>query len=304
MRITQNTIVDSIKTAVSMKQSEFAEMQMQLASGRRNLRRSDNTTETAEEMRLKETERETNRWSNNVIYAEGWSDITDSQLNTLNNYMSRVREISVEGNVGVWEDAAREDLASDIDNILEGIFDLSNAKYDGIPIFAGTDTGQDAFTATRDANGMITAVTYNGNDTAKSMQISESGSVDYSFYGAGADGVFGSTDEGVDVFQSLIDLRDQFRNGQQPTDAQLQAVYEAADHVTRKTIENGYKYNQLERLESRLSDQKLNHKLQRSALEDVDFASAAVELSQLQASYQASLQMVSTMNSLSIVNAI
>ena len=61
-----------------------------------------------------QTQQETERWLSNVNYAEGWSSISVTQLDTLTDYMQRIREITVEGNAGIWENKTREDLANDI----------------------------------------------------------------------------------------------------------------------------------------------------------------------------------------------
>lgn len=80
--------------------------------------------------------------------------------------LSEARVVLLDANnVHSDPEVTAEVFAREIDGVLETIFDAANeVSTDGRALFGGTDSDDKPFTATRDANGRITSVSYNGSD--------------------------------------------------------------------------------------------------------------------------------------------
>ena len=118
----------------------------------------------------------------------------------------------------------------------------------------------------------------------------------------------------MDIFQNLINIRDALADGELPEDVEndgtghcytpLSDLQYNLDHVIQKYVETGVQAKGFDAMKTDLTNMELVFKTQISKLGDTDIASAATELSQLQASYQASLQITAKVNDLSLLNYI
>jgi len=153
----------------------------------------------------------------------------------------------------------------------------------------------------------ITSVQYNGSVSTRTTQIAENKTnVDYGIAGAGENGLFIVTDsdgnEELNVFDSLIHLRDALENGGQPGESTLEAVHESLAHITDNVVYNSVNQKKLESMETTISAASISFTNRLSDVEDLDIALAASQLSALEVGLQASLQMVSRMNSMQLIN--
>ncbi|OVE77391.1 flagellar hook-associated protein 3 [bacterium F16] len=302
MRIAHTTLVDNLAQAVKDQKSLLAQSQIQIASGQRNLRRSDDTAAAREISTLENDQTQETQYQKNIDHAVFWSQVTDGKLDNLNSLAQRIQELSVAARNGTQPDSYRKDLAEEANNILEDIYNLANTTVDGVPIFGGTDTANAPFTATRDAAGDITAVTFNANNLLRKVQIGATATAEYGVAGGGADGVFESTDKATNLFTTIANLRDVLRTGEVPDDPTAQAVEVATDNVIDKVVDNGLKQKRFQGLAEKFLDVEMERRNRISQLKDVDIAQAAIELSQMQASYQASLQVAARIGSMNIMN--
>ncbi len=301
MRIAHSTLVDQVRYAIANNSSDLMQKQIEIASGKAFTRRSQDSVSAVQAANLEMIQNRSDQWESNIDHGVFWSQVTGVKLDNLNDIMHRMREITTAASNGTHPASYREDLAEEVNNALEDILDLANTELDGVPLFAGTATGQAPFTATR-TDGEISAVTYNGNGTNRQIQISDNATDSYGMAGGGTDGAFIASDDSIDLFQALIDFRDELRTGTVPVDTTTSAVSGAADHVIDKIVTNGLKQKRFQNLSDKMINMEEVSRNRISQLKDIDLAEAATELSQLQASYQASLQMAARINQISLMN--
>src|SRR5690606_26362898 len=122
--------------------------------------------------------------------------------------LQRAQELSVQAANETVDTDSLNSLALEIDQLLESTVVEANRRINDRSIFAGTRTTADAFDVTR-VGGEITAVTYAGNAESIEIEIAEGVRSPINEPG---DAAFQST---VDIFQTLIDLRDSMRAGDQ-----------------------------------------------------------------------------------------
>src|SRR6185295_17289455 len=150
---------------------------------------------------------------------------------------------------------------------------------------------------TTDANGNVTAVTYQGNAEVASVEIAQGVTLSASVPGAnttgsGARGVITDSRSGADLFNHLIGLRDALLAGDQTAISGTLKTQLAADEenfLIHVGI-NGALQSQLETAQKLAAHNQDSIESSVSKEADVDLAQTLVELSQTQTAYQAALQ--------------
>ena len=202
----------------------------------------------------------------------------------MNQLVIRAKELALQSSNGINGPAQMNAFAVEINQIIENVFQQSNHVTNGRYIFAGTHTDNPAFSATRDANGDITAVTFDGNDTKINSEVS--------------DGVYISTNEtgqdvflsSVSIFQTLIDLRDNLRaNNSGAIQTQLTELDQSRDQLLGAVSRVGATQNRLENIDSGLRDLQTQLQDVLSQAIDADYADVLVHLNAESNAYQAAL---------------
>lgn len=219
----------------------------------------------------------------------------------------RAGEIAIRAD-GLAGSAGLNDLAIEIDQLLLQAVQAANARHRGDTLFAGTRSGEPAFTPTTDVDGRVIAVTYNGN--LDPLEISVDDTVTFSAHtlgantsGGGARGLISDSRVGADFFQHLIDLRDHLKAGD------LNAV--ALDREALAADEENLLFHLgsqgaiQQRLETTLSMTKGRSESIATLVSneaDADFAQTIVRLNEVQTAYQAALQTGATLLSQSLLD--
>lgn len=305
MRIASHTLADTLANSVAKNQMEYGAEQIRISSGKAYQKRSENCDDAARAAGLQQSRALAAQFQSNIQQATAWTSVTESRLTSIVDQMARVQEIGVEGNDSTLTGSAREALAQELDGLLEDLLAQANAQYDDAPVFGSTGAASEPVAATRDANGRLLGVTYAaGTDTARSVQANGTTSVAYGTCATGPDGVFADSASGRDLFQSVIDLRDQIRTGGAVTDTTLAAVADSCTGATQALLRTGLQGNRLATLEQQAGDLDVVQQKRLSELTDTDLASAISRLSELEASLQASLQMASSVGDMSLAKYI
>ena len=322
-----NALVDAMKT----NRDGYSRLQIQISTGQKYLARSDDPIETNEAASLENITAQINQWRKNVNTCIDWEKASDSVLQSILETMQRANEVVVEANDGT-NAANRTTIAEEIDAVIESLANDANSKYTGSYLFSGVGgtnmTGIDPFAITRDASGKITSVDYQGSTDRRIVQISDTGSTQYGIVGEGT--ASGTPDEDigifkfenyenvaaegdpqdwqnveVNIFDTLIDLRDSLKDSDfTDWEKKLNRVQAGLDHVITKVIDNATSQQKFEQIENNLDALESSQVSRLSDLEDLDMAVAFNNLTMMQTNLQASLQMITRMNALSIVNFI
>ncbi len=101
-----------------------------------------------------------------------------------------------------------------------------------------------------------------------------------------------SANQKNDIFNTLINIRNSLKNGNMPTQEQVDAVTNFNNHLLDKVAENGNTTNQLSDMNNLIDSQKLEIQKLVSNIQDVDTAQASIDLQNqdylLQLSYKVS----------------
>jgi len=284
MRITEGLIASRNLADLQRANSAVAKANQQVSTGNRILKPSDDPQGTQQALRLRGDLAATSKYIDTANAAQGWAQAADDALGDINDVLQTARGLLVQGGNDTMSQKDRNDLATQIDQLIKQAKASGNATFDGQYIFAGQKTD----TAPYDPDG---ADTYNGDTGAIVRTIGPGVSVQLngttgSVLGNGADGK---------ALQVLRDIATHLRGGT-PADTNalrttdLKAIDASLQDVSTARAEAGALSNRLTTAVNRLTDVQTSTEKLRTGVEYVDLAEAISQLSSQQAVYQAALQ--------------
>tara|TARA_R110001592_G_scaffold42248_1_gene137263 strand:- start:590 stop:1513 length:924 start_codon:yes stop_codon:yes gene_type:complete len=288
VRTTQRLLIDRVLSDLSIQQREILRLQEQLSTGQKVNRPSDDSLATRRAISAQGEISRNEQYATNISTTSPGLVATDSALTTTIDVIQRVRELTIQGSSGTNAQLQRDQIAIEVDQLIESLLVQANSISNERFIFGGTVTLSPPFEATRDVDGQITGVNYLGNDQTFSIEIqagiqvaaNEPGSKVFAAAGTG----------GQDIFQTLIDIRENLNSGDVAAlETRLTELSAAQDQVLVSTARIGATQNRLERVDSNLQDINLQLLGVIADNIDADFAKTIVELNAQTNSLQASL---------------
>jgi flagellar hook-associated protein 3 FlgL len=265
----------------------LARTQHKLSTGKEILRPSDDPLATHRALSLREELEGLRQYQTNVIEGVAWQTVSDIAFQRMNDYITRSRELVVQGASDGTSQEGRAAIAEEIDQLIEALKQEANSSYAGRFIFAGTATDVPPY-AVGGADG------YAGNTETFARQIGPGVSVPVN---ARADALLGGGQAANDdrLLDVLRDVAQHLRSGA-PADAQLLRTSDISrldanvDVLLGLRAEVGALSNRLEVAGSRLAEIEENTGKLLSQTEDADMAETMVDFSMQQAVYQSALR--------------
>ncbi len=137
MRISNNMIYSNAYYNMMHSEEVINEKNQQISSGKRIGIPSDDPIGTSRAMTYRTGITEVAQYTNNSNQAESWLNITDSSLQTVSNYLDRVRELVTKGANSTNPTEGWEAMADEIDQIRDGIVEVANTTIDNRYVFGG-----------------------------------------------------------------------------------------------------------------------------------------------------------------------
>ncbi|NNF51016.1 MAG: flagellar hook-associated protein FlgL [Gammaproteobacteria bacterium] len=169
MRISSNTLARSYLAVTQRNQAELLRTQIQLATGRRVNRPSDDPGAAVRIEALTRGLKTHEVHEQNAEAARRRLSIEDEALGQVSGILDRMRELTIRANTAVLDDVSRAGIADEVRQLSEGLVQLGNSKDGrGEYLFAGFRVGQPAFARQGDE------VVYQGDQGRRQLQIGES----------------------------------------------------------------------------------------------------------------------------------
>ncbi len=168
LRVTSATLNRSVMDGLQGNLSRLQKTQEQLASGRRINRMSDSPVDGAAAMRLRAEQAANEQLGRNIDDGLNTLGAADRTFTSMSPLLLRVRQLVVSGLNGANGPSERAAMATEVDQLKDGLIALANTQYLGRPIFAGT---QDVSAAYDTTTGV-----YLGNAVAVQRSVSTDGS--------------------------------------------------------------------------------------------------------------------------------
>jgi flagellar hook-associated protein 3 FlgL len=201
-----------------------------------------------------------------------------------------VRDLLIQGSSDSVDAVSRESIAKEVDQLLAGIKESSNATYQGRYVFSGTRTDQPPYPLPEPAPP-ANPDAFQGSPQQIQRQIGPGVTMEVSVSIADVLGQGQAAADGG-ILASLRDISQHLRAGDgaalRTTD--LAALDANLDALLGVRALNGSRQNRLESALTRLSEVEESTLTQLSETEDVDIAKALIDFNSQQAAYQAALK--------------
>nr|WP_313404730.1 flagellar hook-associated protein 3 [Pseudomonas sp.] len=153
--------------------ADIVKTQQQISSGVRIQTPADDPVGAARLLQLDQQQEQLKQYSTNMTTATNSLTNENALLDTVSNVLQRARELTVKAGGGSLSDEDRSSIASELDQITDQLLDLMNSQdASGNYIFAGSKSGVQPFVRNPDGS-----VSYQGDQTSLSLQVSGSGSL-------------------------------------------------------------------------------------------------------------------------------
>ena len=300
-RITTSMVQRNVLADLNNISSKLTKTQMKAASSKEISRPSDDPFATAQAMALRQTLSANRQHQSNVEDSIGWLDATEQALMDITESVEKAKSLLVQGGSESLDQTSRNAVASELEQIIEGIKQTANISYRGSFLFSGTMTATRPYPPTGTPYNPVTDDVYAGDDAGWIPAVGivrEIGPnvpisinvVARQFLG---DGQSGGGDNGL--LNVLRDAVDHLRSGS-PADVanvrgtDLDRLETSFDLLLEVRAANGAKTNRLEAALGRLSQLEESVIGQLSQTEDADIAETLIDLNSQTAAYQAALR--------------
>jgi flagellar hook-associated protein 3 FlgL len=285
LRVTQRLLSDRVLNNLRTGTNKLLDLNNQLSTGRRINAPSDDPVDVRRTINTRVIIQKNEQYVDNIAMTRPQHEATSTILTNLQGTIQRVHELTLQGANSANSVEQLSYIAQEINQLLEGILESANQQTNGRYIFSGTRTLTRAFEPTRDANGDIISVAYQGDGNSIELAVSDTAKVTITEPG---DRVFNSS---VDVFQMLINIRDDLRTGNVADlgNARLDELDATREQLSRALARVGAVQNRVDRTQFETEDFILSNEALVSHLVDIDLATLFVDLNLQQNAYQAAL---------------
>ena len=286
MRVTTNTMTNSIVRYLTSQNEALFERQTIISSGKKINKPSDDPIGMGRVLDYRQTINTIEQYETNIQRGQTRLDVSETNLKLIDDLLEVVRGISQEENAGTTE--SRLMAAENVKNIFDQVLDMTNSKLNGNYMFSGYQTKTAPFS--RDDSQPTTilkfSVTYNGDGGNVKYIVAENTEVTMS-----ADGEAMFHDPaGVSLFDAMRDLIVGLENDDAAAIAAQQDILDQArtqlDNIRGASAPISY---QLGTTENHWQNYKPKIEQLLAKQEDADITKAIVELQSLELAYQTTM---------------
>ena len=304
MKISTSQLFDASIAQMNRQQSNVAEMQAKLASGKNLVKPSDDAEKATLIQRLNSAMQRQDVFDLSLDRAESRLRTEESALMGVEDMLQRIRELAIQGSNDTLSNADRTIIAKEVTSLRDGLFSLANTQDEsGNYIFSGTKVKTPAFS--RDADGVMT---YEGDQNQTSVDISEYRQVSVNRPG---DEIFSSVSRTSDndnsanigFFKVIDDFIDALEVSSGTNISQgLQEISTLTDDMALSLADLGSRMNTVDNQRDILADTKLRYQELLSNAEDLDYATAVTKLSAQMLSLEAAQASFAKISQLNLFN--
>ena len=154
--------------AMLTQQAKMSKTQMQLSAGLKNLTPSDDPIAAARALDLQDTIDKTKQYQDNISTTRGRLNIEESALDTSENILFRVKELTIQAQNDTLNTNDRIAIKQEVDQLIEELAGAANTKNaNGEFIFSGDLSGVPPFALNPKTGGYV----YQGGIDQRALQI-------------------------------------------------------------------------------------------------------------------------------------
>jgi flagellar hook-associated protein 3 FlgL len=311
MRIGTNSYTDTMIDQFNVLKSQQAKLQNQLSTGLSVQAPSDNPDAMENTLDDLSSQAAQQQFSGNISTVQSKANSIYSVLQSLQTISNRIGEIATSAGGVTNSQTDLNNYAGEVTSLIQQAAQLVNTKdpATGQYLFGGTNSGQQPFTVTTDANGNVTGVTYSGNSSVNQTEIASGVTVSMDVpgentSGSGAQGLITDSRTGADLFNHLISLQNDLLSGNTTAISGTDTANLQSDenNLTYQVAYNGNVQTRLTTASSLATSQSNSLTGLISNASSADLATTMTQLTQAQTAYQAALESSAAIMQLSILN--
>ncbi|MEK7675887.1 MAG: flagellar hook-associated protein FlgL [Verrucomicrobiota bacterium] len=296
MRVTSNTFPQALVDQLGRLALRQNRLQNQAATGQRIQSPEDDPAGMRRVLDLQTETRTLQQYKRNIERHQEVAQISYGVVKSLKTISDRAGEIATLAD-GLKSPQEMRIYAAEVTQMIQQAVQLANSKHRGDYLFSGTKSDQAPFVAATDANGNVTAVTYQGNTSVAESEIAEGVTVTAQTLGAntsgsGPRGLLADSRAGADFFNHLIALQNSLRAnnaGEIQFNTRAQLAQDEENFLFHVGA-NGALQARLETTAALATNRTLSLEGLTSQEADADLAQTLVRLSETQNAYRAALQ--------------
>lgn len=292
IRVTPRLMVDRILSNLNAQTRRILKLQDELSTGQKVNRPSDDPLATRRAVAAQTRVFQNEQYLANITAMTPHLSESETAITTVEEIVQRTKELALRGATNTNGQLQRDQVATEVNQLLESILQQSNHVTNGRYVFGGTRTTTTPFVETRDANGEITSVAYEGNSEQFQVEISEK--IFLKGNESGETVFMQTSPDTVNIFQTLIDLRDNLRAGNvDAVQTQIGELDQAHDQLMISVARLGAIQKRLDEVDANLRNVNIQMKNVISDNIDADLAEVYVSLNSQSNAYQAALNATS-----------
>lgn len=270
MRVTNQMMAENAKANLYRQMVQLYKTQEKIATGKRINRPSDDPIGMTQILGYRKTMSSMSQYTENITDAKLHINTIETILDTVSDFLTDAKRIASDP-----DPQMRSSFAVEVGTIRDQVLQLANSQINGNYLFAGDLTD----TAPFDSAGV-----YAGDNGTKDVVIGDNLQINLE-----ADGsqIF----QGVsDVFDVLTTLQTALlANDSVTMENQITPLSDAIQQINDVRAQNAVQYQRMEATENHYTYFKSNVQDLLSRTEEIDMASAAMDLQIQQTAYQATL---------------
>lgn len=283
-RVTSQMLNQRVLRDLRSQTLRLLDLQQQLATGFRVNRPSDDALAARRAIAARSEISGNEQYITNISNISPFIRESETALGSTVNALQRTNELVIQGLNATNGQVQRDQIANEINQILEGVLEQANTQNAGRYVFGGTLTLERPFQETRDANGEIVSVAYAGNAEAIRVETGNGQTVAINIPG---DEAYASS---VDILQTLIDVRDNLRAGDLAAlETSLQGVQDGLPQMLLALSKVGALESRTEAIRGNLEQVNIQLEAVVSDNIDADFAEVILQFNAQSNAYQAAL---------------
>lgn len=288
-----NLILNALETSDESEQTALT----QVTTGRQVNADSDNPAAAAEEVNISSQMNNCDQYSRSMssIYSE--LQTTDSSLNSVVTALQAAMSLGTEGANSTLTQQNRNTVAQQINDISQQVFNVANFSYNGVYVFAGTNSSEPPYVWDSSAPD---GVQYQGNDGVNSVEIADGEPIAINQPGSN---LFSTP--GASVFGALSDLSTALENPDSTTDDIGNAVTElrsAYDQLTSARTFYGTTVDQIASTQDFINNENVQLAQQQNSTVGIDMNVAVTNLTNAEESRTATVEAAAAMKSATLMD--
>lgn len=283
-RITDSSLAATLAARIGLNRFRVEAAQEQLSSGKRINRPSDDPFGAEAVLRLRTSQANVEQFEQNGIAVKAALQTADGAMESYDQLLDRARALLTQGASDSSSSANRQSIAVELEAIRQGMLNIANSNSNGRYLFGGTrqdvapydSTGTPAVTATAQQLVQIVpgAMPIAAGVTADSIFANAAGTV-FAGLASAAAALRGTGNAAADKATVL---------------ANLDSLTGFAAQAANARTQLGSSMNAIDDASVRLQAESLSDQTLADGYESADLGAAAVQLTQADRAYQATLQ--------------